>query len=40
MYDMDKNLYRLTQQLSDDFKGIIDYEDGLLFDLGLFTIVC
>lgn len=39
MYDMDKNLYRLTQQLSDDFKGIIDYEDGLLFDLGLFTIV-
>ena len=39
MNDMDKNLYRLTLQLNDDFKGVIDYEDGLLLDLGLFTIV-
>ncbi|MFZ5943206.1 MAG: N-6 DNA methylase [Bacillota bacterium] len=39
MNDIDKNLYRLTYQLNDDFKGIIGYEDGLLLNLGLFTIV-
>ena len=39
MNDIAINLFRLTQQLNDDFKGVIDYEDGLLLDLGLFTIV-
>ncbi|MDU5082731.1 N-6 DNA methylase [uncultured Tissierella sp.] len=39
MNNLDENLYRLTLQLNDDFKGIINSEDGLLLDLGLFTIV-